>query len=113
MPLLRTAQTVPMANDAASGAGSLPATITFKGTSGTLAWHVVFEHLSGPASAAHVHLGPPGAAGPVAIPLCAPCKPNSHGSFTGPIGGQRPPPARAPRRCSVRQRAHELNPQGE
>ncbi len=43
--------------------------------------------MSGPATAAHVHLGPPGTAGPIAIPLCAPCKANSHGSFTGPIGG--------------------------
>jgi hypothetical protein len=84
---LSTAQEAPRAKDAAAGAGSFTATITLKGTTGTLAWHLLFAHLSGPATAAHVHLGPPGTAGPIAIPLCAPCKPNSHGSFTGPIGG--------------------------
>jgi hypothetical protein len=83
---LRTAQEAPKAKDAAAGAGSFTATITLKGRTGTLAWHLVFGHLSGPATAAHVHLSPPGTAGRIAIPLCAPCKPNSRSSFTGPIG---------------------------
>jgi hypothetical protein len=48
---------------------------------------LTFKNLSGSATAAHVHLGPPGTAGPIANPLCAPCKPNSHNSFSGPIGG--------------------------
>ncbi len=84
---LSSAQAAPKARDAAAGAGTFSATITLKGKTGTLAWHLRFTHLSGPATAAHVHLGRPGTAGPIAIPLCAPCKANSHGSFTGPIGG--------------------------
>ena len=84
---LSTAQEAPRAKDAASGASSFSTTITLKGKGGTLAWHLSFKHLSGPATAAHVHLGPPGTAGPIAIPLCASCKANSHGSFAGPIGG--------------------------
>jgi hypothetical protein len=33
-----------------------------------------FSGLTGPASAAHIHLGPKGKAGPVIVPLCGPCK---------------------------------------
>jgi len=54
---------------------------------GTLAWVLTFSHLSGSATAAHLHVGPPGKAGPVAIPLCGPCKSPDKGSFSGPIGG--------------------------
>jgi len=33
-----------------------------------------FSGLTGPAAAAHIHLGAKGKAGPVIIPLCGPCK---------------------------------------
>ncbi len=68
-------------------AGTFRAALTVSGTKGTLAWHLAFAHLSGPATAAHVHLGAPGKAGPVAIPLCGPCTSGEHGVFKGPIGG--------------------------
>lgn len=77
---------VPKPKDATRAAGTFAATITLHGTTGTLSWVLTFSHLSGPATAAHVHVGPPGKAGPIAIPLCAPCKSPNKGSFTGPIG---------------------------
>ncbi len=39
----------------------------------TLAWRLTFSGLTGPATAAHIHLGAIGHAGPVEIPLCGPC----------------------------------------
>ena len=47
-----------------------------------LAWRLTFSGLSGPATAAHVHLGIRGQAGAVAIPLCGPCSSSSKGSAT-------------------------------
>ena len=56
----------------------------FTGTlTGTkLTWSLVFRKLSGPATAAHIHLGRPGKAGPVAVPLCGPCSSGAKGTAT-------------------------------
>jgi hypothetical protein len=78
---------VPKPKGAAGAQGAFTATITLHGSTGTLTWALSFSHLSGPATAAHVHVGPPGMEGPVAIPLCGPCKSPDRGSFSGPIGG--------------------------
>ncbi len=47
----------------------------FKGTlSGLeLKWKLTFAKLTGPATAAHIHLAAKGKAGPVVVPLCGPC----------------------------------------
>ncbi|HVN59892.1 MAG TPA: CHRD domain-containing protein [Gaiellaceae bacterium] len=57
---------------------------TFVGTlTGTkLAWSLSFRKLTGPATAAHIHLGRPGKAGPVAVPLCGPCTSGVKGTAT-------------------------------
>ena len=57
---------------------------TFTGTlNGTkLTWKLVFSKLSGPATAADIHLGRPGKAGGVAVPLCGPCKSGASGTTT-------------------------------
>ena len=47
-----------------------------------LTWKLTFSGLSGPAGAAHVHLGKKGVAGNVIVPLCAPCKSGVHGHAT-------------------------------
>lgn len=47
-----------------------------------LTWSLVFRKLTGPAAAAHIHLGRPGKAGPVAVPLCGPCRSGMKGSAT-------------------------------
>jgi cytochrome c1 len=61
--------------------GTTTATGTFRGTlkvasktKATLTWKLSFAHLTGPALAAHVHLGAPGKAGKVVVPLCGPCR---------------------------------------
>jgi hypothetical protein len=41
---------------------------------GVLTWRLTFSGLSGPGMAAHIHMGKVGAAGPVIVPLCGPCK---------------------------------------
>ncbi len=39
-----------------------------------LSWKLTFKRLTGSATAAHIHLGKKGKAGPVIVPLCGPCK---------------------------------------
>jgi hypothetical protein len=58
------------------GKGSFTATLT----GNKLSWHLTFSHLTGSATAAHIHLGKAGVAGNVLIPLCTPCKPTSMGT---------------------------------
>ena len=59
----------------ASATGTFTAT-TVEPKSGpiTMTWKLTFAHLSGKAVQAHVHLGKPGKAGNVLVPLCAPCR---------------------------------------
>ena len=63
------------------------ATGSFTGTAVELAndkarvtWKLTFSSLSGKAIAAHIHLGKPGKAGPVALALCGPCRSGQRGS---------------------------------
>ena len=63
------------------------ATGSFTGTAVELAndkarvtWKLTFSHLSGRAIAAHIHLGKPGKAGPVALALCGPCRSGQKGA---------------------------------
>ena len=45
-----------------------------------LTWRLTFSKLSGRADAAHVHIGRPGKAGNVMLPLCGPCKNGQRGA---------------------------------
>src|SRR5690348_18231030 len=58
--------------------GAFHATLSGK----TLTWKLTFSHLSGPAGAAHIHLGAMGKAGNVLVPLCGPCKSGMSGKAT-------------------------------
>ena len=74
---LGSAQEVPaqvVKNTAAHG--------TFKGTlnGSTLTWTLTFSGLTGPATAAHIHMGAKGTSGNVVVPLCTPCKSPVKGS---------------------------------
>ena len=63
----------------AGAAGHFTATVT--GLS--IKWTLTFSHLSGPASAAHIHLpAKRGADAAVAVPLCGPCTSPTSGSGT-------------------------------
>ena len=55
---------------------------TFKATlnGNTLSWTLTFSGLTGPATAAHIHMGAKGASGPVVVPICGPCKSPVKGS---------------------------------
>jgi hypothetical protein len=63
---------------AAAGAGGFTATLDGR----SLTWRLTFGSLTGKALAAHIHLGRPGVAGPVAVPLCGPCVSGAHGKLT-------------------------------
>ena len=69
--------------------GAFSGTLTKHGSGAKLTFKLTFSHLSAPAFAAHIHLGKPGVAGNVIVPLCAPCKSGAHGTKTvsGAIAG--------------------------
>lgn len=56
----------------------------FKGTltGSTLKWKLTFSKLTGPATAAHIHMAPMGKSGNVVVPLCGPCKSPMSGTAT-------------------------------
>jgi CHRD domain len=67
---------VPRPKEASLATGAFTATLT----GSSLSWRLSFARLTGKALAAHVHLGRPGVAGPVAVPLCGPCVSGAHGT---------------------------------
>jgi hypothetical protein len=73
---------VPKPNAPAKAAGGFSATVKDNGTSATVRWTLTFRRLSGRAVAAHIHIGRPGVAGPVVLPLCGPCKTGATGRGT-------------------------------
>ncbi len=76
---LNIGQEVPHPKGTKVGAsGRFTATLT--GT--TLKWTLTFSHLSGPATAAHIHMGVRRVSGPVIVPLCGPCHSPRAGSAT-------------------------------
>ena len=77
--VLNAGQEVPHPAHTMSGASG-KFTATLSGTS--LKWKLTFTHLTGAASAAHIHAGKKGVAGAVLVPLCAPCKSGASGTAT-------------------------------
>ena len=76
---LNIGQEVPKPKGTKAGAsGRFSATLT--GT--TLTWTLTFGHLSGPATAAHIHNGVRGKSGPVVVALCTPCASPASGTAT-------------------------------
>jgi len=59
--------------DVSGARGTFTASVTKTATGASMEWRLEFSNLSGNAVAAHVHVAPPGQAGPVRVPLCAPC----------------------------------------
>jgi hypothetical protein len=58
----------------ANAAGTFGVTLTSKGSSYSVKWTLTYRNLTGAATAAHIHRGKPGKAGPVVLALCGPCK---------------------------------------
>jgi CHRD domain len=81
---LNARQEVPKPKGNANRArGTFSATVTkADATSGSIAWRLTFSKLTGRAVAAHIHIGATGRSGPVAIPLCGPCRSGARKSAT-------------------------------
>jgi CHRD domain len=62
--------------------GTFTATVTKSGSSAVVAWRLTFSRLTGKSIAAHIHSGRRGVAGPVIVPLCAPCRSGASGRAT-------------------------------
>ena len=76
---LNAGQETPHPTGTKSGAsGKFTATVT----GSTIKWTLTFSHLTGAASAAHIHAGRKGVAGPVLIALCGPCTSPQSGTAT-------------------------------
>lgn len=54
--------------------GTFAATVIKAGATTRLSWRLTFARLTGPAAAAHIHVGARGRSGPVAVALCGPCR---------------------------------------
>ena len=67
--------------------GRFTATVAKLGTRGTIAWRLRFSRLTGRAAAAHIHIGRAGRAGPVAVPLCGPCRNGQRGTASVTTAG--------------------------
>jgi len=74
---LQAREEVPSPKDSSARAGG-KFTATLDGSS--LSWKLEFHHLTGSATAAHIHLGKKGKAGPVIVPLCGPCSSGASGT---------------------------------
>ena len=78
---LTVKQEVPkQAVKAPNARGSFTGTVVESGKKATLKWKLSYSHLSGAATAAHIHLGKRGVAGNVLIALCGG---NCHSGMTG------------------------------
>jgi CHRD domain len=66
--------------DVGSATGSFTATLTKSDSGAALSWQLSFSNLTGPGTAAHIHIGAPGTPGPVVVPLCAPCTSGATGT---------------------------------
>lgn len=79
---LGTKAEVPAPSAPASAKGSFTGSYTEHKDTAVLTWRLTFSGLSGAGMAAHIHMGKPGAAGPVVVPLCGPCKSGQRGKAT-------------------------------
>jgi hypothetical protein len=78
---LNAAQEVPApTGDVSAARGAFAATATATADGASLAWQLTFSGLTGAAAAAHVHMGAPGQAGGVVVPLCGPCESPASGT---------------------------------
>jgi hypothetical protein len=59
--------------DVSGARGTFTASLTKTAAGASMEWRLEFNNLSGNAVAAHVHVAARGQAGPVRVPLCAPC----------------------------------------
>jgi CHRD domain len=76
---LTAGQEVPKPKGAAGATGAFTGTLAGR----KLTWKVTYKGLTGKAMQAHIHMGRPGKAGNVLVPLCPPrCRSGMHGTKT-------------------------------
>ena len=85
----------------------------FKGTltGSKLTWKLTFSKLTGPATAAHIHMAAKGKSGNVVVPLCGPCKSPVSGTATLPSGSGVP--RRSEKQINERARRRSSRADGE
>ncbi len=66
--------------DVGSAGGTFTATLTKSDAGTVLSWQLSFSNLTGPGTAAHIHIAARGTPGPVVVPLCAPCTSGATGT---------------------------------
>jgi Cu/Zn superoxide dismutase len=60
--------------------GAFTGTVAKVGATATIGWRIRFSKLTGRATAAHIHIGRVGRAGPVSAALCGPCRNGQRGT---------------------------------
>jgi hypothetical protein len=85
---LSSAQAVPQPLGAAHASGVFNGMLRATGNTAVLTWTFTYRGVSGPVTAAHVHLGRIGKAGPIAIRLCPPatCRTGAQHTTKGTFG---------------------------
>jgi hypothetical protein len=77
---LNSRQETPRPKRAVTARGAFSGTYVENKTGAVLKWKLTFTRLTGSATAAHVHGGKRGVAGPVIVPLCGPCRSGQTGT---------------------------------
>jgi hypothetical protein len=83
---LRASEEVPPPTGAEAARGSFLATVKWTGGGAEFTWRLAFRDLTGPATAAHIHVGAAGEAGEVVVPLCSPCTNGQRGLAKMDVG---------------------------
>lgn len=78
--LLSSQETPAPKGDVGSARGTFTGTLTKSDAGAVLTWQLTFSGLTGDATAAHIHIAARGVAGPVVVPLCAPCTSGATGT---------------------------------
>jgi CHRD domain len=73
---------VPRPKGATFARGAFSGKYVEHGKTATLTWKLTFSRLTGKPTAAHIHIGKRGVAGPVVVPLCGPCRNGQVGKAT-------------------------------
>lgn len=78
--MLASQETPAPKGDVGSARGTFTGTLTKSDAGAVLTWQMTFSGLTGDATAAHIHIAARGTAGPVVVPLCAPCTSGATGT---------------------------------
>jgi hypothetical protein len=73
---------VPAPTGASGAKGTFAGTYVENKSGAVFTWKLSFSGLTGSATAAHIHMGKPGVAGAVLVPICGPCKSGQTGKTT-------------------------------